>query len=140
MSRLVDRHRVARILARITLWGTLQPDIHALFLVGSHARGTASPDSDIDLVLVCQDPRSWLRDKRWVRVLGTPREISVEDWGLVTSLRVVYTDGSEIEFGLTTLRWVTPPIDSGTAQVIQSGIRPLHDPGGRLARAKILLR
>jgi predicted nucleotidyltransferase len=42
--------------AKISAWASARPDIHAAALVGSHARGTAKPDSDIDIVLLVDDP------------------------------------------------------------------------------------
>jgi hypothetical protein len=47
-----------RILQIIVDWAKKQPTIQAVAVVGSHARGAARADSDIDLVLLATNPRS----------------------------------------------------------------------------------
>jgi len=59
----------------------------------------------------------------------------MEDWGKVTSLRVWYEGGEEVEFGITTPEWVPHPIDEGTWKVISDGIRILFDRHDYLAAA-----
>lgn len=46
-----------RLLERITAWFQAREGVATIALVGSHARGAARPDSDIDLVLLVDDPR-----------------------------------------------------------------------------------
>jgi predicted nucleotidyltransferase len=98
---------VGELLDRVTRWAAARSDLIGLALVGSHARGEARPDSDIDLVLLARR----------------------------TSLRVHYEDGLEVEYGLTSSAWATPPIDEGTARVISGGMRILLDREGLLESA-----
>ncbi len=116
----------------VTLWWRACPGVRAAALVGSHARGEARPDSDIDLVLLCQTPLDYLEDTSWVRRFGEPDAMRRETWGDVESLRVWYPN-FEVEFGLTSLAWASDPSDAGVQQVIQQGIRILHDEDGVLA-------
>jgi hypothetical protein len=53
----------------------------------------------------------------------------LEAWGRVTSLRVWYEDGLEVEFSLATPDWATSP-DDGTRRVVSDGLRVLWDPNG----------
>jgi len=101
--------------------------IVAAALCGSYARGTARPDSDIDIALVSPDPNSLLNERDWLDTFGTPTAVGVEDYGLVQSIRVYYGT-LEVEFGIAGLEWVEPPIDSGTAEVLREPMRILHDP------------
>lgn len=41
-----------RIIGKIVDWAKEQPTVQAVALVGSHARGTAQADSDIDIVVL----------------------------------------------------------------------------------------
>ena len=108
-------------------WFANRPDVHAVALVGSHARGSARPDSDIDVVVVVQDPKTYLNDTSWTSMFGNVARAVVENWGNVTSLRVFYSDGPEVEFGFTTDAWCHLPPDPGTRAVVQAGCVVLFD-------------
>jgi len=118
----------------VTDWAAHQPTIAAVALVGSHARGEARPDSDIDIVLLCEEPHTFLVDTSWIHSFGAVERCHTEDWGMVTSLRVYYTEGLEVEFGMTTLAWAAVPADSGTRHVVAQGMCILWDREGVLAR------
>jgi hypothetical protein len=97
-----------------------------VYLVGSYARGSARRDSDIDLVILTENPRAYLRDTGWVRQFGEAVQQQVEDWGRLKSLRVWYQDGPEVEFGLSAPDWMAEPMDEGTAQVIAGGMQVIY--------------
>ena len=128
------RSFISAFLDHVTAWALRQPTITGVALVGSHARGEARPDSDIDLVLLCTDPQAFLDDTAWLRVFGEVATCHTEDWGLVTSLRVYYRERFEVEFGLTSLVWAVLPVDPGTQSVVLNGMRILVDREGILER------
>lgn len=114
-------------------WAAGQSQITALALVGSRARGTARPDSDVDLILLTAEPQTYQDDRRWLDVFGDVERVTEEDWGRVRSLRVVYRHGLEVEFGFSTPDWAqAAPVDPGTARVVRAGMRSLYDPAGVL--------
>jgi len=132
---------IDRLLAQLNQWASLQSQILAVALVGSHARhpthpkGTARADSDIDIMLICTEPTKYLTDTSWLSEFGEVKSAEQEDWGLVQSLRVCFVDGQEVEFGFTTQEWVnTNPVDTGTIRVIRDGARVIHDPHGLLEK------
>jgi hypothetical protein len=120
----------------VARWAAGQHDVRAVALVGSHARGTASEGSDVDLVLIVDDIATRLQARSWVNQFGEARHIQHEDWGLVQSLRVEYLDGQEVEFGLATVQWATPPFDARTTAVIRGGLKALFDPHDLLVAAQ----
>jgi predicted nucleotidyltransferase len=124
----------SNFLDRVSDWAAHQPTIAAVALVGSHARGEARPDSDIDVVLLCEEPHAFLAHTSWIHYFGEVERCHTEEWGVVTSLRVYYTEGLEVEFGMTTLAWAAFPVDSGTRHVVAQGMRILWDREGLLAR------
>jgi predicted nucleotidyltransferase len=69
-------------------WAATRPDIEAVVIVGSWARGNARPDSDVDLVVIAAQPESYQRDLGWVSLFGDAASVAHEDWGLVQSVRV----------------------------------------------------
>ena len=118
-----------------TQWARDQRSILGAVLVGSHARGTAKPDSDIDVVMICESSATFLEDDRWFKRFGSPTRVQNEDYGVVQSWRVWYASGLEVEFGITTRAWVSAdPIDPGTERVLQDGYMILCDKEGLLAR------
>ena len=125
---------VSDILDRVRDRAVYQPTIAAVALVGSHARGAARPDSDIDLVLLCEEPHAFLAHTSWIHRFGEVRTCHTEDRGRVTSLRVHYRQSLEVEFGLTTPAWAAFPVDPGTKHVVSQGMRILWDGEGLFAR------
>jgi hypothetical protein len=97
-----------------------------------YARGEARADSDIDLVLVCSERSRYLSDTGCVSTFGEVVRQSFEDWGKVQSIRVIYRNGPEVEFGVTGLDWAAAPVDEGTAEVLRNGCMVLFDRDGRV--------
>jgi predicted nucleotidyltransferase len=117
----------------IAHWAAGREDIEAAALVGSWARGTARPDSDVDIVILTTQPEAYLGDQAWLHTFGEVESVSLEDWGLVQARRVFYAGGLEAEIGITTRAWArTDPVDAGTGLVLRGGIRALADRHGLL--------
>jgi hypothetical protein len=119
----------------VTSWAVDQASIVSLALVGSRARGNARADSDVDFVIQCTRPARYVEEQTWISEFGVAQSVSIEDWGIVQSLRVFYEDGPEVEYGITSPEWVTFPLDEGTITVLRDGVVVLLDRDGRLARA-----
>ena len=124
---------VRAFLQSVVEWAKDEPDLMALALVGSHARGEASPESDVDLILLLRNPKEYIKNSDWISEFGEPRHIAQEDWGKVTSLRVLYADGLEVEYGLSNLEWGSDPSDEGDAHVIGNGLIVLYEKDGHLS-------
>lgn len=121
------------VIARITAWVTNRTDVVGLLLVGSVARGTARPDSDVDLVLLTESIADY-STPAWAADLNLGEPIRVQAWGVITEHRLRTPSGLEVEIGLGTPDWAsTTPVDPGTHRVITDGSRILHDPHGILA-------
>ena len=52
-------------------WASTQPDIQAVALVGSYAREAATESSDIDLVMLVNDPDRFIQDTDWLKQFGS---------------------------------------------------------------------
>jgi N-acetylglutamate synthase-like GNAT family acetyltransferase len=125
---LCMHNSISPFLDVLKTWAARQPDVLAVAIVGSHARGVARPDSDIDVIMVVDDPVRYLETSVWLECFGRLGAISNEEWGLLQSRRVHYVDGTEVEFGITVRSWAsTDPVDPGTKEVVSDGMLILHD-------------
>jgi predicted nucleotidyltransferase len=117
---------VKKFLGEFTKWASQRPSILAVGLVGSQARGTASACSDVDLIILTQDPEEFLRDTGWAEAFGHPLRQVTERHSNLAVRRVWYQHGLEVEFGFGDEHW---PLDAGGQEVIAEGIRVLLDRG-----------
>jgi hypothetical protein len=117
----------------LAAWAAEQPEILGIGIVGSHARGMAQSGSDIDVVMIVNNPALYLETSGWAEHFGRTCSIVREDWGLMQSMRVHYENGMEVEFGIAAPAWAgTDPVDPGTARVVSGGIRLVYDRVGLL--------
>ena len=128
---------VDELVAGFVQWAEARPDVAGVALVGSHARGAARADSDVDILIVTDDPPAYFAQHGWVATFGAVASVTVEEWGAVTSLRVRYGNGREVEVGLAPVSWASiDPVGAGTTRVVSDGFRILFDPMGLLERLR----
>lgn len=101
--------------------------INAVVLVGSYAREEQREDSDVDLVIISTTPKLFLQDESFINDFGKVTKTQKEDYGMVTSIRVWYEDGMEVEFGITSPLWISKPLDEGTLKVLKDGYKVVLD-------------
>jgi uncharacterized protein len=123
--------QLANALGPLVVWARSRSDVLALALVGSYARGTAGPHSDVDLVVLVPEPNAFRGDKTWLDQIAWSNRAVISqrdaDYGSAWS-RHVETDNYEIELTFAGPTWAaTNPIDPGTARVISGGCRVLVD-------------
>ena len=116
---------VEEFLEGVVEWGAAQLDVRAIALVGSHARGDAGPDSDIDVVLLVDSPARYVERADWIGELGGDRMLRTRQWGDITERRFALDDGTEVDCGVGTPSWAGLP-----------EMRVLYDPGGLLGPAQ----
>jgi predicted nucleotidyltransferase len=119
--------QIKDFLDAFTDWAAAQPDITAVALIGSYARGAATDKSDIDLLILVAEPHQYLADTSWTTQFGLVAKQQLEDYGRVTSLRAWYVNGYEVEYGLTTPAWIQLPWDEGTQLVFEGGLKILFE-------------
>jgi len=121
---------ISFFLNSVEKWAEQNEDIKSLILVGSHARGEAREDSDVDLVIITTKQDIYVNNY-FIDNFGKVIKYQKEDWGRVTSVRVWYgNNGLEIEFGITTPIWISKPLDEGTRRVLADGFKVLVDKEG----------
>ena len=65
--------RLEPVLSVVAEWAHSRPDMLGLAVVGSYARGTARPDSDLDLMLLARDPATLRADQAWPGAIAWDR-------------------------------------------------------------------
>jgi aminoglycoside 6-adenylyltransferase len=113
-------------------WAEPREDVHAVLLVGSHARIETPADewSDVDLVLVVDDPYRYLADEGWVDAFGLPLVTFLEPIpvGRAFERRVLYEGGLDVDIVVVTPEWIeAAAVDPATAGVLARGYRVLLD-------------
>ena len=135
-SEASRRDEVRAVCRSVAGWAAARPDVVAVGLAGSWARGAARPDSDVDLVVLTEVPERWVRADDWIAAAVGPdvTPVRTRAWGVLTERRVRLTSGLEVELGIVPREWAAEPVDDGTARVVRDGFRVLHDPEGVLRR------
>jgi predicted nucleotidyltransferase len=129
------RREVELVLERARVWASARTDVAAVALVGSWARGAEGPGSDVDLVVLTDDPLAYTEGDDWVEALAPGASlVRTGDWDAVVERRLRLPSGLEVEVGVGRPEWATTaPVDSGTLRVARGGLRIVHDPRGLLA-------
>ena len=108
-------------------WAEQDPRIHCVLLVGSYARGTYAETSDLDVVVIVENPDDFLADTSFLETFGTVLRYQREEYGACTSIRAWYNSGWEVEFGMVAPSWIAVPLDPGTRRVLRDGYRVVLD-------------
>jgi uncharacterized protein len=126
------------VVGRVCRWAASRTDIVAVGVVGSWARGTQRPDSDVDIVVLTADTAAYLDSDDWIENAfdTTLPVIRRAEWGVLTERRLLLPSGLDLEMGFVEPSWAkTDPIDPGTREVVRDGgLVAVYDPDGMLSR------
>jgi hypothetical protein len=128
-------HEISAILADVSRWARSRSDVRGLAVVGSYASGKARPDSDVDLVIVTDDPAAYGNAVWMHQAVGrcAVTESRRERFGNVWSTFVTLAQGPEIEFTFAEPSWAkADPPAAEVCDIVRGGIVILHDPHGEL--------
>ena len=132
---------VNALIERARGWAARRPYVRGLALVGSWARDDANQESDVDLVLLADQPGAYLSDEAWIDELGASSVVRTRSWGALTERRLALPSELEIDVGVAVVSWAaTAPVDAGTRQVVTDGIRVVFDLDGVLAELIAAIR
>jgi predicted nucleotidyltransferase len=129
------RVEVESLIAAVRRWSRPRPDLRAVALVGSWARKDPRPGSDLDLILLSEDPSRYIEREDWAEELGTDRVTPATARGVLSERRLHLPSGLELDIAIGSPSWArTDPLDPGTVRVASDGLVRLHDPDGLLDR------
>ncbi len=118
---------ITAFLDEIAMWAAAQPDVVGVALVGSHAHGVATQESDVDVMILTTNIEKYFQSEAWASLFGQVEKADVEHWGVVETLRCFYKGGLELEFNFASPSWAGVPVDAGTRRVVSDGMRILLD-------------
>ena len=135
MAAAERRHEVESVLERAASWAAARDDVAAVALVGSWARDAAGQDSDVDLVVLTDEPDAYTESEDWIEELAPGASlVRTEDWVAIVERRLLLPSGLEVEVGFGRPSWAaTARVDSGTRRVVDDGLHAVYDPRGLLA-------
>ena len=122
------------VLRVVSTWAAERGDIMAVALVGSHARGSPKVDSDVDLVVLTPNLKSfreslWLTQIPWGSLGRAVATYRIAVYGAVWSRHVTLDNSTQVEFSFGDPTWAaTSPCDPGTRIVVRADCRVLYDP------------
>jgi len=108
-------------------WGENENLIKAIILVGSYARGTQKESSDVDLCILTDEKEMMVEKINIYERFGEIVKYQIEYYGVMTSVRVWYKNGFEVEYGIAAMSWISEPLDKGTEQVLKDGYKVIVD-------------
>lgn len=104
-----------------------QSFIKGVAVVGSYARGDFHSESDVDLIIIGPNKELILKIILDEFIYEEMNSYQFEEWGILTSLRILYINHLEVEFGVVTESWINEPLDEGTKEVVKNGFRIVLD-------------
>ncbi|MDV6273437.1 nucleotidyltransferase domain-containing protein [Rhodococcus erythropolis] len=135
-ARLKGRRRAVNALfVDVARWAGEHDGVKGVALVGSYAHGKERMASDVDLMILADNPDA-LADGDWFVQIGPDaRFIRAETWGRVRERRFRLRSGLLVELNFATESWADVPLDEGTRRVLEDGHRILYDTGPLRAAA-----
>jgi len=122
---------------RFIAWATADGAIRAAFVIGSRARIDHPADawSDLDLVVITDEPERLLNRTDWLTRIDTPWLTFVEPTvvGVGCERRVLFAGGYDVDFAIFSPEQFDQLSPDLLASVIRRGMRVLLDTDGRLA-------
>lgn len=133
----MEAHEVESLVAALESWARACDDMRGLAIIGSWARGTARPDSDLDIMLLVEAPEhfrsgtSWLLEIPWSDTGFAWIRFEDIDYGAAWSRHLALEPDGELELCFASPSWASAePLDEGTASVVTGGCRIVLDRDG----------
>ncbi len=130
----MEHRKLDEILTLIAEYAKSNNQILAIGLCGSWARGTARPDSDIDLSIITENKlifkkTDWIEELDFEKINETIKYFEDRVYGRVWSRHVFLNSKTEIEFSFADKSWAdTDNLDEGTRKVVSDGYKIIYDP------------
>lgn len=133
------KKKVELLLVDFKEWSEQESHIKGVAVVGSFARGDFHSNSDVDLTIISTNKDLTLEVIKNDFNFGDIESFTLEEWGILTSLRIFYDNGLEVEYGVVTDQWVNEPLDEGTKNVVKNGFKVITEKENIFYRVRMFL-
>jgi len=121
-------------------WAKNEEDIRALLIVGSRAREYYPADewSDLDLVIITRNPKVYIQDTGWIKLISEPEITFIEGTAVGNELevRVLFDGGLDVDFAIVPLDIFVRNINV-FSPVATRGIKVLIDKEGMFSNLNL---
>lgn len=132
------------LIARFVRWAQTEDNIRAALIIGSRARTDHPADewSDLDVVILANDPEPYWATADWLRHIGVPWLTFIEPLhnGRGFERRVLFEGGLDVDFVPSPVTFFRQMLDTGllpdVADLLHRGVRFLVDKEGFAERLK----
>ncbi len=127
-------NRFSSMIENFVLWGRQNDDLYAAFMIGSQAREDHPADqySDLDLVMVVENPDDYLLSDSWLEQIGKFHISFTEDTvGGAKERRILFEHALDVDFVILPKSHFNAIIGSGEiGGILERGCRILIDKMG----------
>ena len=130
-----------RLIARFTAWARSDDNLRAAFVIGSRARTDHPADewSDLDVVMLADDPMPYIDTTEWLHHIGTPWLTFIEPTPVDDGFerRILFEGGLDVDFAPSPVaefrQMVRDGLPAYLVDMLRRGIRVLVDKDGDAA-------
>ena len=141
---MVAESKYRDIIEQIITWSEKDPNIESAIIIGSQVQNEKLADewSDLDVMLLVNDPLVLLSENRWLEQFGSPvcafNEVTVlyfVEWNWVVK-RVLFDDNHDVDFSILPYDQLDSVL-SVNKEIISKGYHVIHDSDENLVDHKI---
>ncbi len=116
-----------KLLYDFVSWAGEQPHIAGIALVGPCADDENEEDSDLSFLIISDKKTKTLEAILHQFQFDLMEQATREEWGLLTSLRIVYASGIEAEYGVAGEEWLQLPMDQAMGDTVMKGFKVIWE-------------
>lgn len=125
---------ITRLLNELVQTLSHQNIVRGIILVGSYARGDNRDNSDVNVIILADDPQEFFKKIEFFKHFGNIFSVENSRKGIL-SFKIACHEDTEIQLSIVPCIWAqAEPIDPETLKVILNGVSILWDPRGQLEK------
>lgn len=122
--------RFENIINKFVLWGNKNEGLYAALIIGSQSREDHPADefSDLDVIMLVDDPHSLLQSNEWLEQIGQVHISFMENTiGGAKERRILFDDALDVDFLILSKRNLEEAVKTGEIEILKKGYCVLID-------------